>query len=61
VSSPAGGIASAVARRRAVENVIRNAVKFTAPGTAVEVNAGPDDPDGTFLVIRVPVGAPGRA
>ncbi|MBI5441022.1 MAG: HAMP domain-containing protein [Deltaproteobacteria bacterium] len=45
---------------RAVENVIRNAVKFTAPGTAVEVTAGPEDPGGTFLV-RVADRGPGVA
>ena len=45
---------------RAVENVVRNAVKFTAPGTAVEVTAGPEDPGGTFLV-RVADRGPGVA
>jgi two-component system OmpR family sensor kinase len=45
---------------RAVENVIRNAVKFTGPGTAVEVTAGPEDPGGTFLV-RVADRDPGVA
>jgi two-component system OmpR family sensor kinase len=45
---------------RAVENVIRNAVKFTAPGTAVEVTAGPEDAGGTFLV-RVADRGPGVA
>lgn len=29
---------------RAFENVVRNAVKFTAPGTTVEVDAAPDGP-----------------
>lgn len=45
---------------RAVENVIRNAVKFTAPGTAVEVTAGPDAADAAFLV-RVADRGPGVA
>ena len=43
---------------RAFENVIRNAVKFTAEGTAVEVAAGVDLADGA-LVITVADRGPG--
>lgn len=43
---------------RAFENVIRNAVKYTAPGTAVEVSARPDD-DGNHLVVTVDDRGPG--
>jgi two-component system OmpR family sensor kinase len=35
---------------RAVENVVRNAVKYTRPGTVVEVTAGPEAEGGSFLV-----------
>ncbi len=35
---------------RAFENVVRNAVKFTRPGSAVEVTAGPDAGGRTFVV-----------
>jgi two-component system OmpR family sensor kinase len=35
---------------RAFENVLRNAVKFTAPGTTVDVIAGVDDGRRTFVV-----------
>lgn len=43
---------------RAFENVVRNAVKFTAPGTTVEVDAGPA-PDGSTFEIRVADRGPG--
>ncbi len=43
---------------RAVENVVRNAVRFTAPGTAVDVTAGLDAGGRTFMV-RVADRGPG--
>jgi two-component system OmpR family sensor kinase len=43
---------------RAFENVVRNAVKFTSPGTTVDVNAGLEAPAGTF-VVRVADRGPG--
>lgn len=43
---------------RAFENVIRNAVKYTAPGSAVEVQARPSD-DGSQLVVTVADRGPG--
>lgn len=35
---------------RAVENIVRNAIKYTRAGTAVEVRAGLSDTDGAFVV-----------
>lgn len=46
--------------RRAFENVIRNAVRYTAPQTAVEVSATPG-PDSREYVIRVCDNGPGVA
>lgn len=43
---------------RAFENVMRNAVKFAAPGTTVEVDAGLV-PDGTAFELRVADRGPG--
>jgi two-component system OmpR family sensor kinase len=43
---------------RAFENVVRNAVKFTAPGTTVDVDAGLA-PDGTAFELRVADRGPG--
>lgn len=45
---------------RAVENVIRNAVKYTRPGTTVEVGAGRDEVGDSF-VVRVADRGPGVA
>ena len=43
---------------RAVENVVRNAVKYTRPGTTVRVSAGPDA-GGTAFVVDVADRGPG--
>lgn len=45
---------------RAVENVVRNAVKYTLPGTTVEVSAGPTA-GGSPFVVRVADRGPGVA
>ncbi len=45
---------------RAVENVVRNAVKYTRPGTTVEVSAGANEAGDTF-VMRVADRGPGVA
>ena len=46
--------------RSAVENVVRNAVRYTAPGTAVDVHVERQEgSDGAFAVIRVSDHGPG--
>jgi two-component system, OmpR family, sensor kinase len=54
VTLEAGGEAVANVRpelvHRAVENVVRNAVKYTAPGTVVEVTAGQSNASPAFVV-----------